>query len=152
VSTGAHPPEVEAQQQLVTGLLQWLYSLESEAAWSTRLLTVQPVSSGQVRYQLTEQREDGEYREADVLSEGMTEVVRTLQQYMYSPTGGAWLTADLSVTSAGQGDAKFNYTDEPTLARTDELSGGMPPEEVAAHLQTFPRPAEAVPAWMQRKG
>jgi len=115
VSQGAHPPEIEARQQLVTGLLRWMLSLESDAAWTERVVTVQPTASGQVRYELVERREDGEHRESDLLSDSVAEAVRALQQFMYSPTGVTWLTAELSVTAAGQGDARFNYSDEPRL-------------------------------------
>jgi hypothetical protein len=145
-----HPPEIEARQQLVTGLLRWLLALDSPATWTERLLTVQPMASGEVRYELTERREDGEHKEADVLSEAVAESVRTLQQYMYSPTGGAWLTADLSVTSAAKGDARFNYDQEPEVPAPGGGRGGMSDGEVAAHLQTFPRPSEAMPGWMRR--
>ncbi len=149
---GALPPEIEARQQIVTGLLRWLFSIESGEPWTERVLTVQPMASGEVRYELVERREGGDYREANVLTEGMSEVVRTLQQYMYSPTGGSWLTAELSVTSAGKGDAKFNYDDEPGVPGPDGAPAGMSAEEIAAHLQTFPRPSGAVPAWMHRSG
>ncbi len=149
MTAGAHPPEIEARQQLVSGLLRWLFSLESDAAWTERVVTAQPTAAGQVRYELVERREDGEHSESDLLPDGVAEAVRTLQQYMYTPTGGAWLTAELSVTAAGQGDARFNYSDEPRVSGPDGSPPGMPPEEVAAHLQTFPRPAEAVPGWMQ---
>jgi hypothetical protein len=150
VSSGAHPPEVEARQQLVTGLLRWLISLESEQAWTQRVLTVLPQSSGQVRYALRETRADGEHSESDLLPDGVAEAVRTLQQHMFSPSGGAWVSAELSVTSAGQGDARFNFDEEPRLAGPDGSSVGLSTEEVAAHLQTFPRPESAVPAWMRR--
>lgn len=148
MTSGSHPPEVEARQQLVTGLLRWLISLESEIAWTSRVLTVLPVSSGQVRYTLRETREDGEHIESDVLPDGAAEAVRTLQQYMFSPAGGAWVSAELSVTATGQGDARFNFDEEPRLDGPHG-SVGLSPEEVAAHLQTFPRPEPAVPAWMR---
>lgn len=150
MSTGALPPEIEARQQLVTGLLRWLLSLESSEPWTERRISVQPMASGQVRYELVELADTGEHREADVLSEGVAEAVRTLQQYMYSPTGGAWVSADLSVTAEGKGDAKFGYDDEPTVPGPDGVPG-MSDEEVAAHLQTFPRPATALPGWMRRQ-
>ncbi len=151
MTSGAHPPEVEARQQLVTGLLTWLLALDSEAQWSERVMSVQPLTSGAVAYELVERRIDGERRETDVLPDAVADAVRTLQQYMYTPTGGAWLTAHLSVTAAGQGDVRFNYAEEPRIPGPDGASAGMSGEDVAAHLQVFPRPAQAVPDWMRRR-
>jgi hypothetical protein len=151
MTAGSYPPEIEARQQLTTGLLRWLLSLESPDVWTRRQLTVQPLASGQVRYQLIESSEDGVHRETDLLADGVAEAVRTLQQYMYSPTGGAWVTAELVVTAEGQGDAQFNYDAEPQIPGPDGAPGGMSDEDVAAHLQTFPRPSVATPGWMQRQ-
>jgi hypothetical protein len=150
VTSGSHPPEVEARQQLVTGLLRWLISLESDQSWTQRVLTVLPQPSGQVRYSLREVSDAAERSESDVLPDGVGEAVRTLQHYMFSPAGGTWVSAELSVTSAGQGDARFNFDEEPRLPSPDEAETGLTPEEIAAHLQTFPRPESAVPAWMRR--
>ena len=149
MTSGAHPPEVEARQQLVTGLLRWLISLESEQSWTERALTVLPQASGRVRYALRETRADGEHTESDLLPEGVAEAVRTLQQYMFTPTGGAWVSAELSVTATGQGDARFNFDEEPRLPGADGSPVVLSADEVAAHLQTFPRPDTAVPAWMR---
>jgi hypothetical protein len=149
VTSGSHPPEVEARQQLVTGLLRWLISLESDQDWTRRVLTVLPQPSGRVPYSLRETSESGERSESDLLPDGVAEAVRTLQQYMFTPAGGAWLSAELSVTSTGQGDARFNFDEEPRLTGQDGTEVGLAPDEVAAHLQTFPRPESAVPAWMR---
>jgi hypothetical protein len=144
------PPEIEARQKLTTGLLQWLLSLESGEPWNERLLTAQPMASGQVRYLLTERRADAAYLKTDMLDESIAELVRMLQQYMYTPTGGAWVTAELSVTTEGKGDARFNYDDEPQLPGPDGVAASsMPAEEIARHLQTYPRPANATPEWMR---
>ncbi|MGL4173833.1 MAG: hypothetical protein ACRCTR_07155 [Actinomycetota bacterium] len=142
--------DVEAQQQIITDLLRQLYGLQSADSWTARTITLQPTASGVVLYRLVEQRSDGpDHDEASTFPDDAADLVKALQQYMYNPTGGAWFSATFAVTKAGSGDATFNYTDLPDVPGADGQPYGMSPEEIAAHLRTFPRPSDTMPPWIQ---
>jgi hypothetical protein len=62
---------------------------------------------------------------------------------MYQPGKGTWLTARVTVTSAGQFATDFDYDHEPEWSI--EVDTGIYP----ADLAEFPRDAEHTPDWLK---
>lgn len=79
----------------------------------------------------------------DPLPEGLEDQFEELRREMYQPGKGAWLTAKLTVTSAGHFATDFDYDNRPAWS--------IPVDEgiYAEDLSTFPRDPENVPAWMK---
>ena len=136
---------MEIQQDKVRTILSWLAGLDSGRHWTERTIEVMPTTDG-VSFGVAEEAEEGPGGQSGELPPGIASEVYDLQRAMFRPNGGTWVTAQLQVTSTGSGDARFNYTDQPTTPDGEPI---LSPADIAAHLKAYPRPAEATPDWMR---
>ncbi|TCC24617.1 immunity protein YezG family protein [Kribbella speibonae] len=88
---------------------------------------------------------DGEVDGAqlDPLPDGLEDHFEELRREMYQPGKGTWLTAKVTVTSAGHFATDFDYDSKP------EWSIPVDATIYAADLAAFPRDAEHTPDWLQ---
>lgn len=139
------PSPIEVQREKVTTLLQWLGGLDSGRDWTQRTIELMPTTDG-IQFAVAEESPAGPGGESGILPPEVSEEALALQRSMYKPGAGTWVTATLSITSSGSGDAHFNYNDVPNDGQGGSL---LSPADVAAHLQAFPREPDATPAWMK---
>jgi hypothetical protein len=87
--------------------------------------------------------DDAGERQLDTLPEGLEDHFEELRREMYQPGKGTWLTAKLTITSAGRFATDFDYDTKPDWS--------IPVDEgiYAADLSAFPRDAENTPGWMR---
>lgn len=88
---------------------------------------------------------DGEVDGAqlDPLPDGLEDHFEELRREMYQPGKGTWLTAKVTVTSAGHFATDFDYDSKPTWSIPVDAT------IYAADLAAFPRDAEHTPDWLQ---
>lgn len=87
----------------------------------------------------------GESAQVDPLPEGLESYFETLRLQMYQPGKGTWLTARITITSAGHFSTDFDYDNEPAW------SIPVNAEIYATDLAEFPRDDEHIPDWLRAK-
>lgn len=134
---------MEEQREWITDLMRFARSLPEQSEWVARRIEVKPVASG-VEMMFTESDGEKQYVGSAMCPPDEEQLVRTLQQDMYNPERGTWVSAHFDVMAAGSGDARFNYDDAPEPILTGP---GLEPADAADHLRRFPR-LDGAPKWL----
>lgn len=82
--------------------------------------------------------------QVDPLPDGLEDHFEELRREMYQPGKGAWLTAQLTITSDGHFATDFDYDNQPAWSL--EVDESVYQDD----LSVFPRDRENTPGWMRR--